>query len=86
MLATSRRLAVWAISASALVLGPLAMVTIINPAVSSACDQPAVWDTYSNSCITPAPPASPSGPGPIMMCMGAPVPYDPMGWCYPFGS
>ena len=85
MFRSLRKLAVWAISLFALVFGPIAMVTVINPAVSWACDYPTVWDTNSNSCVTPPPPPAPA-PVPVTMCIGAPVPFVPMGWCFPVGG
>jgi hypothetical protein len=76
-----RRFAVWVVSLISLVVAPMAVVTIINPGVSWACDGGLVWDPGANACVDPPPP-----PPPVTMCIGAPVPFVPMGWCFPVGG
>jgi hypothetical protein len=80
-----RRFVVWAVSLCALVIGPLAMTTIIKPAVSWACDPGQVWDAAAQACVLPPPPPPPA-PVPVTMCLGAPVPFVPMSWCFPVGG
>ena len=81
------RLAVWTFSLFGLVVGALAMATVVNPAVSWACDGGLVWDPVANACVVPAPAAPPPPPPiPVTMCIGAPIPFVPMSWCFPVGG
>jgi hypothetical protein len=80
-----RRFAVWVVSLIALVVGPMAMVTIVNPAASWACDGGLTWDPGANACAGPPPPPPPPPP-PVTMCIGAPVPFVPLSWCFPVGG
>lgn len=77
-----RRLAV--IFASALV--PLAFVILVSPGLSKAtdCGFGTVYDPGSNTCVAAGPPAA--APGPTSMCIGAPIPFVPMSWCFPVGG
>lgn len=79
----ARRVAVLTASA----LAPLAFVTIVSPATSSAqCAWGHYWDPGINNCVgVPAAPPPPP-PGPVNMCVGAPVPFVPMSWCFPVGG
>jgi hypothetical protein len=70
----------------AIALAPLAFVTLVSPGVSKAdCAVGTVWDPGSNTCVAPGPPPPPP-PVPVTMCIGAPVPFVPMGWCFPVGG
>jgi hypothetical protein len=61
---------------------PMAFVTAVSPGVSRAdCAYGQVWDGYSNSCQWQAP--QPPPPVPVTMCIGAPVPFVPLSWCFP---
>jgi hypothetical protein len=81
------RFAVWVASLIVLVVGPTAVLTIADPAVSWACDGGLVWDPGANACVAPGPPPPPPPPPvPVTMCIGAPVPFVPMGWCFPVGG
>lgn len=80
------RVAVWFFSLIALVVGPMAILTIVGPAVSWACDGGLVWDPGANACVVPGPPPPPPPVGPVSMCIGAPVPFVPMSWCFPVGG
>jgi hypothetical protein len=80
-----RRFAAGAAAVAAMVLGPLALTTVISPAVSWAdCTPGQFWNAATNTCDWPAPP--PPAPTPVTMCIGAPVPFVPMGWCLPVGG
>jgi hypothetical protein len=79
-----RRFVVWLVALCALVFGPFAMTAIINPAVSWACDPGQVWDAAAQVCVLPPPP--PPAPVPVTMCVGAPIPFVPMSWCFPVGG
>jgi hypothetical protein len=84
-----RRLCVGTAAVVAMVFGPLFVTTVVNPAVSWACDWGQVWDAASNSCVgaPPPPPPPPIGPvGPVTWCIGAPIPFVPMSWCVPVGQ
>jgi len=83
-----RRLAVGAALAIPMTLGPMAAVTVFTPAVSWACDWGQVWDAATNSCVVPPPPPPPPPPviGPVTWCIGAPIPFVPMSWCFPVGQ
>jgi hypothetical protein len=81
-----RRFAVYAALVTAMVLGPIAMVTVGSPAVSWACDWGQYWDPGSNSCLAAGPPPPPPPVGPVTMCIGAPVPFVPLSWCFPVGQ
>jgi len=65
------------------VIAPITIVTVINPAVSWACDEGLVWDPGVNACMVPESP--PPGPGPVMMCIGKPTIYDEA-LCTPIGG
>jgi hypothetical protein len=72
----------WAmISAGA--LAPLAFVTAISPAVSSAteCGWGTVFDSPSNTCV--AAPLPPPPPPPPPAWNGDPTPYFSVGICAP---
>ena len=79
------RVAVWAVCLIALVVSPMAVVTVLDPAVGWACDPGSVWDPGANACVAPAPPPPPPA-GPVSMCIGAPIPFVPMSWCFPVGG
>ena len=65
----------------------MAFATIASPGVSWACDPGTVWDPVSSSCVGAAPPPpAPPPPIPVTMCIGAPVPFVPMSWCFPVGG
>jgi hypothetical protein len=70
---------------TAVALAPLAFVVLVTPGVGKAadCGYGTVFDPGSNTCVAagPLPPA-----GPASMCIGAPIPFVPMSWCFPVGS
>jgi hypothetical protein len=71
----------------AMALAPLAVTTVVSPAVSSAqCAPGQFWNAATNACDWPAPAPPPPAPPPVTMCIGAPVPFVPMGWCFPVGQ
>jgi hypothetical protein len=67
------------------VVAAIAFVTVISPGTSWACDPGTYWDPGSNSCLGAAPPPPPPLP-PVTMCVGAPVPFVPLSWCFPVGG
>jgi hypothetical protein len=82
-----RRIAVGAALIAAMALGPMAMITVVSPAVSRAeCAPGQYWDASNNTCQWPPPAPPPPAPVPVTMCIGAPVPFVPMGWCFPVGG
>jgi hypothetical protein len=84
-----RRLTAGAAAVCGLVLAPLAVTTIVSPAVSSAqCAPGQFWNASSNSCdpvVAPPPPPPYGIVGPVSYCIGAPIPFVPMSWCVPIG-
>jgi hypothetical protein len=82
-----RRCALAVAAVFAMTCGAIAISALTLPAVSWACDGGQVWDPGSNACQWPAPPPPPPPPaGPVSMCIGAPVPFVPMSWCFPVGG
>jgi hypothetical protein len=89
MRGTIRRLAL----VVAVTLMPLAFVAFVSPAPSKAteCGAGTALDPGSDTCIAagpppPPPPPPPPAPGPVGMCIGAPIPFVPMSWCFPVGG
>jgi hypothetical protein len=80
-----RRVVAGAAIVTAMVLGPLAIATVLSPAVGWACNDGGQWvrvpDGYH--CVPP-PPDAPS-PEPFNLCVGAPVPFVAVISCYPVG-
>jgi hypothetical protein len=71
---------------AAVVAAMVAMTTVVSPAVSRAdCAPGQFWNAATNTCDWPAPAPAPA-PVPVTMCVGAPVPFVPMGWCFPVGG
>ncbi|HME49264.1 MAG TPA: hypothetical protein VKG81_14575 [Mycobacterium sp.] len=74
----------------AVALAPLAFVTFVSPGVGGAtvCGAGTVLDPGSDTCVPAGPPPAPPPPpaGPASMCIGAPVPFVPMSWCFPVGG
>ena len=69
-----------------MVLSAMAVVVVASPGVSWACDPGTFWDPDSNGCVAVAPAPPPPPPVPVTMCIGAPVPFVPMSWCFPVGG
>jgi hypothetical protein len=69
-------------------LAPLAFVILVSPGLSKAtdCGFGTVYDPGSNTCVAAGPPAPAPAPGPASMCIGAPIPFVPMSWCFPVGG
>ncbi|MBV8928602.1 MAG: hypothetical protein JO152_05710 [Mycobacteriaceae bacterium] len=85
MMGISRRIAAAAAVVAALLLGPLALTTALSPGVALAdCAPGQFWNAATNNCDWPPPPPPPAGP--VSMCIGAPVPFVPMSWCFPVGG
>jgi hypothetical protein len=87
MTRTFRRIAVAAALLVAMVLGPLAVTTVVSPAVGWAqCAPGQFWDASTNTCQWPAPPPPPPPPPvPVTMCVGG-IPFVPLSWCFPVGG
>jgi hypothetical protein len=76
---------------TAVVLAPLAFVVLVTPGVGKAtdCGYGTVFDPGSNTCVAGGPPPPPPPPPPAgwaSMCIGAPIPFVPMSWCFPVGG
>lgn len=69
-------------------LAPLAFVILVSPGLSKAtdCGFGTVYDPGSNTCVAAGPPAPAPAPGPASMCIGAPIPFVPLSWCFPVGG
>ncbi len=79
----------------AVAFAPLAFVILVSPGLSKAtdCGFGTVYDPGSNTCVAAGPPPPPAPPpppppayGPASMCIGAPIPFVPMSWCFPVGG
>jgi hypothetical protein len=80
-----RRIVVAATVAAGMAMGTM----VVSPAVGSAqCAPGQFWNAASNTCdpvVAPPPPPPYGVVGPVDWCIGAPIPFVPMSWCFPVG-